>query len=151
MPMKIVLTQDVENLGRVGEVVNVKPGYGRNFLIPQGMALLASRENMAYMDSRRKVYEAAAAKVRGEAEAIAARIASLSGSVARKVGESETLYGSVTTADIAAALEKGGVIVDKRRILLAEPIKKLGEYTIPVRLHADVTAQYKLAVVAAQE
>ena len=147
MSMKIVLLDDVENLGRVGDVVSVRGGHARNFLIPQGKALTATKANLALLGARRKVYEAAAAKQRDAALEIAGKIASLSISIGRKVGENETLYGSVTTGDVAEALASKGVVVDKRRILLSEPIKKLGEFKVPVRLHADVTAELALAVV----
>ena len=146
--MKLVLLEDVENLGRVGEVVSVKNGYGRNYLVPQGKALIANKANLALMGARRKIYEAAAAKQRDAAQEIAGRITAITVSVGRKVGENEALYGSVTTADVAEGLAAKGVIVDKRRVLLPEPIKKLGEYKIPIRLHAEVTAELKLSVVA---
>jgi large subunit ribosomal protein L9 len=148
--MKVVLLADVENLGRVGQVVNVRGGHGRNYLIPQGKALPATKSNMTLMEQRRKVYEAVAAQARDEAQEIANRIGALSVSVGRKVGENDQLYGSVTAADIADALEAKKVVVDKRRILLAEPIKRLGEYAVPVRLHPDVTAELKVSVVAAE-
>lgn len=144
---KVILTEDVDKLGRVGDIVTVKPGYGRNYLIPQGKALPATRANLALVDARRNVYEAAALEARTEAANMAERIGRLELSIARKVGESETLYGSVTTADIAASLEAEGLIVDKRRILLSEPIKTLGVHEIPVRLHPEVTAELKLWVV----
>ena len=146
--LKIILLEDVENLGHVGQSVAVKPGFGRNYLIPQGKALVSSRENLALMSAQRKIYEAAALQTRNEATAMAGRINGLSIEIARKVGEQDTLYGSVTTADVAEALEAKGVVVDKRRILLAEPIKRLGDFKVPVRLHADVTAEVVLAVVA---
>jgi large subunit ribosomal protein L9 len=149
--LKVILTEDIENLGRVGDIVNVKPGYGRNYLVPQGKALSATPANLAVMGARRKVYEAAAARAKGDAELIAQRIVALEVTVARKVGEAETLYGSVTTSDVAMALEDKGVLIDKRRILLAEPLKKLGAYEIPIRLHPDVTAQLRLAVVPEAE
>ena len=147
MSIKIVLLDDVENLGRVGDVVSVRGGHARNFLIPQGKALSATKANLALLGARRKIYEAAAAKQRDAALEIANKIGSLSLSIGRKVGENETLYGSVTTGDVAEAMAAKGVVVDKRRILLAEPIKKLGEFKVPVRLHADVTAELTLAVV----
>ena len=148
MAMKIVLLEDLENLGRVGDVVSVRGGYGRNFLIPQGKALSATKANLALIGARRKIYEAAAAKHREAAQEIAARIKSLSLSIGRKVGENETLYGSVTTADVADALAAKGVIVDKRRILLPEALRRLGEFKIPVRLHAEVIAELALSVVS---
>ena len=146
--MKIVLLEDIENLGRVGQVVNVRGGFGRNYLIPQGKALLANKANMTLIGQRRKIYEAAAAKVRDEAQEIASRVNGVSVSISRKVGEADHLYGSVTTADIAEALAAKGVVVDKRRVLLTEPIKKLGDFQVPVRLHAEVTAELKVSVVA---
>ena len=145
--MQVVLTEDIENLGRVGEVVSVRGGYGRNYLIPQGKALPASAGNLAMVEERRKVYEAAALKQRNEAAELANRMNQLELSVARKAGEEDTLYGSVTSGDVADLLEAEGVIVDKRRILLTEPIKQLGEFVVPVRLHPEVTAEVRLQVV----
>lgn len=146
--IKIVLTEDIENLGRVGEVVAVRGGHGRNFLIPQGKALPANKGNLAMVAERRQVYEAAALKQRTEASDLAARMGKLDLSIIRKAGEGDTLYGSVTSVDIADLLAEKGVIVDKRRVLIAEPIKTLGEFTVPVRLHAEVTAELTLKVVA---
>ena len=146
--IKIVLTEDIENLGRVGEVVSVRGGYGRNFLIPQGKALPASKGNLAMVDERRQVYEAAALKQRNEASDLASRMGKLDLSLLRKAGEGDTLYGSVTSVDIADLLAAKGVIVDKRRVMITEPIKKLGQYTVPVRLHAEVTAELNLKVLA---
>ena len=148
MQLKVVLIEDVENLGRVGDVVSVKGGFGRNYLIPQGKALTANKGNMALMASRRQIFEVAAMRQRDQAAVLAARIGATPVTISRKVGESQTLYGSVTTGDIAEKLAAAGVVIDKRRILLTEPIKAVGEYTIPVRLHADVTAELKLVVVA---
>lgn len=149
--MKIVLTDDVENLGRVGDVVSVRGGYGRNFLIPQGKALAATKGNLAQVDARRTVYEAKSLKERTEAAELANRISNLSLSIAKRVGEAETLYGSVTAAEIAEALEAEGVVVDKRRLLMADPIKTLGVHSVPIRLHPDVTAELKVWVVAEEE
>lgn len=148
--LKVILTEDVEALGRVGEVVSVKAGFGRNYLIPQGKALPATKGNMAFVAERRKVYEAVALKARNEAAELANRINNLEVSIGRKVGESETLYGSVTTSDIGHALEGQGIVVDRRRILLTDPIKTLGVYQVPIRLHPDVTAELKLWVVEEQ-
>jgi len=148
--VKIILTEDVEALGRVGQVVSVKAGFGRNYLIPQGKALPATPGNLAMVSARRQVYEAAALKARTEAAELANRINNLQLSIARKVGEAETLYGSVTTSDVGRALEGEGVVLDRRRILLTEPIKTLGVYQVPIRLHPDVTAELKLWVVEEQ-
>jgi len=146
--MKIVLTEDVENLGRVGEVVAVRGGYGRNFLIPQGRALPANKGNLAMVAERRQVYEAAAVKQRSEAETVAARLAKMELSVARKAGEGQTLYGSVTSVDIADLIAAKGVIVDKRRLLIPQPIKQLGEFPFSIRLHPEVLAELTLKVEA---
>lgn len=147
---KVILTEDIETLGRVGDVVSVKAGYGRNYLIPQGKALPATGGNLKLVSERRQVFEAAAIEARDEAAQLANRINNLHVTLARKVGEQETLYGSVTPADVGDALESEGIIVDKRRIVVGDPIKKLGEYTIPIRLHPDVTAELKLVVVEEQ-
>ncbi len=146
MGMKVVLMEDVDDVGRVGDVVTVKGGFGRNYLIPQGKAAPATKANLASVAARRKVHEAESAKARSESEAIAARIAALSVSITRKVGEADTLYGSVTSADIASALAARGVVVDKRRIHLNEPLKALGEFRVPIRLHGDVTAELRVSV-----
>lgn len=145
--IQVVLTEDIENLGRVGEVVSVRGGHGRNYLIPQGKALPATAANLAMVEERRKVFEAAAMKQRNEAAELANRMNQLALSVARKAGEEDTLYGSVTSGDVADLLEAQGVVVDKRRILLTEPIKQLGEFVVPVRLHPEVTAEVKLQVI----
>ncbi|MEM7247249.1 MAG: 50S ribosomal protein L9 [Acidobacteriota bacterium] len=146
--MKLVLTQDVENLGSVGEVVTVRGGYGRNYLIPQGKALPATRAHLAVVESQRKVFEEAALKQRNQAAEMANRIGNLELSIARKAGEADTLYGSVTNGDIADAMAAEGLVVDKRRVLLVDPIKSLGVYQVPVRLHPEVTAELKVWVVA---
>lgn len=147
MAVKLVLLEDIENLGRVGEVVSVRGGYGRNFLIPQGKALAATKGNLAMMGQQRKVYEVAAAKVREDAQVIADKLATTTVRIARKVGDNDTLYGSVTTGDIAEGLVASGVKVDKRRLVLAEPIKQLGEYKVTIRLHPEVMAEFAVAVV----
>jgi len=145
--MRIVLRTDVEKVGRRGEVVKVADGYARNFLLPKKLALLATPGNMKRIDQERRVQEVHEAKEKQEAEALAARIAQLSCTAVRKVGENEVLYGSVTSGDVAELLEKEGFVVDKRKILLEEPIKSLGIYEVPVKLHPQVTAHLKVWVV----
>lgn len=147
MAMKLILMEDVDKLGSRGEIVSVAPGYGRNFLIPQGKALLATADNIRQAESRKKKVEAVHAKERSEAEAIAAKIGRISVTIARKVGENETLYGSVTASDIHEALEKKGVSVDRRKIQLPDPIKTLGEVTVGIKIHPEVTAEVRVAVV----
>ena len=145
--MQLILRMDVEQLGKRGEVVKVAPGYGRNYLLPQGLAYEYSKANLQRVDKERKVLEVKQSKEREEARELAQRIGTVSCTIVRKVGESETLYGSVTNGDIAESLHKEGYSIDKRKILLEEPIKTLGIYNVPIRLHPEVTAELKVWVV----
>lgn len=145
--MRIVLRTDVESLGRRGEVVKVADGYARNYLLPKRLALEATPGNLKLIEQERRVQEVHEAKEKQEAEVLAARIAQLSCTAVRKVGENEVLYGSVTGADVAELLEKEGFSLDKRKILLEEPIKSLGIYEVPIKLHPQVTASVKVWVV----
>jgi len=145
--MRIVLRTDVESVGRRGEVVKVADGYARNYLLPKKLALEATPGNLKRIEQERRVQEVHEAKEKQEAEALAARIAQLSCTAVRKVGENEVLYGSVTGADVAELLEKEGFLLDKRKILLEEPIKSLGIYEVPIKLHPQVTASVKVWVV----
>ena len=146
--IQVILKEDVPNLGRSGELVSVKPGYGRNYLIPQGLALMATRKNVAQMDHQRKQIEATAAKTRKDAESIAARLQGVTVRVERQVGEGDKLFGSVNTRDIEEALASAGHKVDRRKIALAEPIKALGEFTVDVKVAREVAAQIKVVVAA---
>ncbi len=145
--MRIVLREDVDKLGRRGEIVDVAAGYTRNFLLPKGKALHATDGNLKRVEQERRKHAIHLAKEREDAAAMARRLAGISCTIVRKVGENDQLYGSVTAADVADYLEKEGVVLDKRRILLEEPIKALGIYTIPVRLHAEVTGEVRVWVV----
>lgn len=145
--MMIVLRTDVEKVGRRGEVVKVANGYARNFLLPKQLAFEATPANLKRIEQERRTSEIHEAKEKQEAEAVAGRVAQLSLTVVRKVGENEILYGSVTNADLAELLEKEGFAVDKRKILLEEPIKSLGIYEVQVKLHPQVTASLKVWVV----
>ncbi|MBI3450974.1 MAG: 50S ribosomal protein L9 [Acidobacteria bacterium] len=145
--MRIILREDVEKLGRRGEVVKVAPGYGRNYLLPKGLAYLHTAGNEKRVEQERRFLTVKLAKEKQAAEELSRRISQLSLTIVRKVGENETLYGSVTNGDIGEALEKEGFGIDKRKILLEEPIKTLGIYTVSVRLHADVNAELKVWVV----
>jgi len=145
--MQLILRMDVEQLGKRGEVVKVAPGYGRNYLLPQGLAYEYSKANLQRVEKERKVLEVKHTKEREEARELAQRIGTVSCTIVRKVGESETLYGSVTNGDIAESLHKEGYSIDKRKILLEEPIKTLGIYNVPIRLHPEVTAELKVWVV----
>jgi large subunit ribosomal protein L9 len=145
--MRIVLKEDIDKLGKRGEIVKVAEGYARNFLLPKGKALLATDGNLKVISREKKRYLVREAKEKGDAEGIASRLAGVSCTIVRKVGENEILYGSVTAADIGEHLAKEGVEIDKRRIQLDEPIKSLGIYTVAVRLHPEVTADVKVWVV----
>jgi large subunit ribosomal protein L9 len=146
--MEVILREHVDNLGRRGDVVKVAEGYARNYLLPRKLALAVTDNNKRQIDRERKIADAREAEERSQAEAIAQRIAQLEIEIARRVGEHETLYGSVTSADIAHALEAKGFEVDKRKIQLPEPLKALGETTVPIKIHRDVTAQLRVKVVA---
>jgi len=145
--MKVILKADIERLGKVGEVVSVAPGYARNYLMPRKLASEATESNLAGIEIEKKRYAKAQARVRQEAEALAARLGELSLTIRQPAGESDRLFGTVTTMDIAAALEKEGVAIDKRQISVEEPIKTLGIYTVPVKLAPEVTASLKVWVV----
>jgi large subunit ribosomal protein L9 len=147
MPMKLILREDVPNLGKSGELVNVKPGYGRNYLLPRKLAVLANEANVKQLEHDRAVISARQAKLRGNAEAQAKRIGAVSITIARKVGEQEKLFGSVTALDIAEALASKGQKVDRRHIHLPEPIKSIGTHEVEIRLHRDVTTKIQVDVV----
>jgi large subunit ribosomal protein L9 len=144
--MEVILREHVEHLGRRGDVVKVADGYARNYLLPRKLALTVTEGNKKQIERERHVAEKREADERVAAEAMAARFAGLEIAIARRVGETEALYGSVTNADIADALAAKGFEVDRRRVQLAEPIKQLGEFEVPVRLHRDVTATVKVVV-----
>jgi large subunit ribosomal protein L9 len=146
--MEVILREHVDNLGRRGEVVKVADGYARNYLLPRKLALLATQGNKKQVERERAKYDAIEAQEKGVAATIAQRIEGVELEIARKVGETDVLYGSVTSADIADALNAKGFDVDRRKIQLHEPIKKLGEYDIPVKLHREVATHVKLRVVA---
>ncbi len=145
--MRIVLREDVEKLGTRGDVVTVADGYARNYLLPQKIAFLATGENLKRVEKEKKVLKLRLIQERDDAQRLAEKLASISCTIVKKAGEEETLYGSVTSADIASALEKEGILMDKRKVLLAEPIKALGIYTVPVKLHPEVDAEVKVWVV----
>jgi large subunit ribosomal protein L9 len=145
--MQIVLKEDIDKLGHRGEVVKVADGYARNYLLPLGKALPATPGNLKVIEREKRRYLVRQTKEKAENETLSGRIQALSLTLVRKVGENDVLYGSVTSGDVAEALSKEGIVVDKRRIQLAEPIKSLGIYTIPIRLHPEVTAEVKVWVV----
>jgi large subunit ribosomal protein L9 len=145
--MEVILREHVDNLGRRGEVVKVADGYARNFLLPRKLALPVTEGNRKVIERERVKFEAKEAEEQKVARAIAERIANVDIQIARRVGETEALYGSVTGADIAEALHAKGFDIDRRKIALQEPFKKIGEYSVAIKLHRDVTTQVKVRVV----
>lgn len=148
-PIRVVLQQDVENLGQGGEVVRVRPGYARNFLIPRGMALPATSGNLARVEEFKKVAAEKAKTALAAAEALKAKLEGTSAKIERAVGGDSKMYGSVTTKDIEEAYAALGHSIDRRRIELAEPIKALGLSEVKVKLHANVSALLRVEVVKA--
>ncbi len=146
--IQLILKEDVTNLGKSGELVWVKPGYGRNYLLPRGMAAVATKKNVTQIEHERKVIEARTSKLRKDAESVAQRLAAVTLQIERQVGEGDKLFGSVTSSDIAEALSAQGLLVDRKKIHLDEAIKALGQYTVSVKLGRDVTGQVKVWVVA---
>jgi large subunit ribosomal protein L9 len=149
--MKLILREDVENLGRGGELVEVKPGYGRNFLLPRGLAVAANTKNVKEVEHQKAVAAAKAAKLKASAEAVAKRLSDTPITLKRKVGEQDKLYGSVTALDIAEALALRGLVIDRRSIDLADPIKTVGDFEVPVKLHHEVVGKAKVKVEAEPE
>jgi large subunit ribosomal protein L9 len=144
--MQIILQEDVEKLGTRGQVVEVKEGYARNFLLPRKLALEASAGNMKRLEKMRAVFAKKEAVEKGDAQKLAELLAGVSLELIRKAGETDQLFGSVTSADISQALAAQGFTVDKRKITLAEPIKVIGEYEVPLKLHREVSTTVKLTV-----
>jgi large subunit ribosomal protein L9 len=146
--MEVILREHVEHLGARGDVVKVTPGYARNYLLPRKLALAVTENNKRQIEREKKLAEARDLEEKSAAEAVAARIGALDIEISRRVGENDALYGSVTSADVAQALKDKGFEVDKRKIQMPEPLKALGESTIPVKIHREVVAQVKVKVVA---
>ena len=146
--MKLILREDVENLGKGGELVDVKPGYGRNFLLPRGLAVAANPKNVRELEHQKQIAQAKAAKLKASAEAVAKRLADTPVVLKRKVGEQDKLYGAVTSLDVAEALAARGLQLDRRAIDLAEPIKTVGDFEVPVKLHREVVGKAKVKVEA---
>jgi len=144
--LKVILLSDQRHLGKRGETVEVKPGFGRNYLLPQGLALEATPANQKQFEQRRNKIEAAHAKERDAAEAIKAKLEGLRLEIPKRVGEKDTLYGSVTAGDVAAALEAKGFVIDRRRLDLEGGIKTLGDHPVRIDLHPEVLAEVTVAV-----
>lgn len=145
--MKVILKEDIAKLGTMGETVQVAPGYGRNYLIPQGKAVLATSKNFKELEHQRQLILRKAELIRKDAESFAEKFRGLTLTLARKVVEEDKIYGSVSVSDISQALEEAGVEIERKLIKLDEPIKSLGEFQVPVKVHADVTAELTVQVV----
>jgi large subunit ribosomal protein L9 len=145
--MEVILRDHVDHLGKRGEIVKVADGYARNYLLPRKLALPATEANKQWIARERKIAEARETEERSGAEALADRLVALDLTIARKVGDNDQLYGSVTNSDIAELLKEKGFELDRRKILLPDPLRTLGESHVPVKLHRDVTAQLKVTVV----
>ena len=142
----VVLTEDLQNVGKSGELVRVRPGYARNYLVPRGLAIGATAGNVARIQHEKKIAEARAAKLKGEATALAAKLSSVKVTIERPVGEGDRLYGSVTSRDVEEALKSQGYEVDRRRIEM-EPLKHLGTTSVTIRLATQVNATVEVTVV----
>jgi len=145
--MQVILLEDVPSLGKAGEQVKVSDGYGRNYLIPKKKAILATEKSLKALEHQKRQVQQRMGKAKKDAEKIAQQIETLSCTFAKTVGESGKLFGSVTSMEVESYLKENGIDIDRKKILLEEPIKNLGMFTIPIKLHPEVTAQLKVWVV----
>jgi large subunit ribosomal protein L9 len=145
--MEVILREHVDNLGKRGEIVKVADGFARNYLLPRKLALPATDGNRKHVERERKIMEGREAEEKGAAEGLAARLTAIDIAIARRVGDTEQLYGSVTASDIVDFLKSKGFEVDRRKLILPEPLKALGEFDVPLKLHRDVTVPLKVKVV----
>ena len=145
--MEVILREHVDNLGKRGEIVKVADGFARNYLLPRKLALPATAGNRKHVERERKIMETREAEEKSSAEGIATRLAAVDISIARRVGDTEQLYGSVTAADIVELLKSKGFDVDRRKLILPEPLKAIGEFDVPLKLHREVTVPLKVKVV----
>lgn len=149
--MDVILREDVEKLGTRGQLVKVTPGYARNFLLPNKMAVAATESNKKIVEQERQAHLRREAKVEGEAKELGKMLGAVSITIRQKAGENDQLFGSVTSKDIAEALEAQGYTIERRKIVLEEPIKTLGEFKVPVRLHREVTTEITVTVAKEEE
>ena len=150
MAMQVILKEDVHNLGKAGELVKVKPGFGRNFLIPQGKAIVATAANVKQIEHEKKIIAAKQAQLSKDAQAMADRLGSVEVQIERQVGEEDKLFGSVTSRDIESALKDKGVTIDHKKVHMPEPIKTIGYHTVEIKLGTGVTGKIKVVVVPKQ-
>ncbi len=145
--MKVILTEEVESVGQPGDLLTVKDGYARNYLIPNNKAVQATTQNMRQFDHQKRLIEEKLNKIKHEAEKLAKKIERVSCTITKPAGEEDKLFGSVTSSDICESLNNEGLEIDKRKIVLDEPLKQLGIFNIPVKLHPEITATLKVWVV----
>ncbi len=145
--MQVILREDVPAVGKAGEVIRVAEGFGRNYLLPQKKALMATKANLKHLEQEKQVIDAKRTKLKKEAEELGQKIASLSVSLSKQAGEEDKIFGSVSSRDIADALLAQGVTIDKKLIWLKEPIKKIGDHSVDVHLHGDVVVSLKVTVI----
>jgi large subunit ribosomal protein L9 len=144
--MQVILKEDMKNLGKAGDIVTVKDGYARNYLLPRGIAINATAKNMRALEHARRVVTERAKKLANDAQSLAQKLSQLTVSIKAKAGEEDRLFGSVTAIDISEALKEKGLDIDKRKIILDEPIKRLGSHVVSIKLHPEVIAQLKVEV-----
>ena len=149
--MEVVLKEDIPNLGQMGEIVRVRDGYARNYLVPRGLVVVASKKNLKALEHEKRVIAQRRERMAKEARSVSDQLSNLTLEFPVKVGEEGRLFGSVTNQDIEKALQSKGMAVERRRILLPEPIKMVGEYEVPVRLAPDVTTHVKVTVLSDKE
>jgi large subunit ribosomal protein L9 len=145
--MKVILKEDVKSIGSMGQIVDVSDGFARNYLVPKGLAVEANVKNMRSMEHEKKVIQEKARKVKNSVQDLANRLAEMNVVIKTKAGEEGKLFGSVTTMDIAEQLKNQGIEIDKKKISLDEPIKRLGTYAVNLRLHSEITAQVNIQVI----
>ena len=145
--MEVILREEIDNLGRRGDVVKVTPGYARNYLLPKRLAVAANESNKKIVEQEKQAYLRRESKEIGDANDLAKMMATVEVTIAQKAGENDQLFGSVTSQDISAALEKAGYTIDRRKVVLAEPIKALGDYKVTVKLHREVTVELPVHVI----
>ena len=148
--MKVILQENIDTLGHIGDVVKVAPGYARNYLLPKGLALVANEKNTKAMEHAKRQLEYKKNKVLEQAKQLAARIEGLALTLAHQAGEEGKLFGSVTNMELAEQLKVQGLEIDRKKIVLAEPIKQVGEYAVPVKVHPEVTANLKVTIAKAE-
>lgn len=145
--MEVILKEDIKSVGKAGEVIKVSPGFARNFLLPQGKAALANPQNLKELEHHKRAIQAKQEKLKKQAVQLAEKISALSLTIKKEAGEEEKLFGSVTNKELAEALQKEGIAIDRRQIQLEDPIKTIGVFDVPVRLHSEVTTHLKVWVV----